>query len=120
MEATERMDAQLHSRCLRVIRIFSTSNSSSCCFPCTPQERIDKLCHDHLNVRAQYFVTEDKSSLAHRRRMTSGDVSCAVSKLKQTRLQSYICGPPPMIEEVEKMLNSCGVDPGRVFAEKWW
>lgn len=79
------------------------------------------MCHDHpSSVHAQYFVTEDKSSHAHCRRMTADDVSRVVSKLRQASLQSYICGPPPMIEEAEKMLSSCDVDASRVFAEKWW
>ncbi|XP_061852718.1 oxidoreductase NAD-binding domain-containing protein 1 [Colius striatus] len=32
----------------------------------------------------------------------------------------YICGPPPMIESVSKLLSNMGVPRNCVFFEKWW
>ncbi|XP_010148357.1 PREDICTED: oxidoreductase NAD-binding domain-containing protein 1 isoform X2 [Eurypyga helias] len=32
----------------------------------------------------------------------------------------YICGPPPMIESIAKLLSSIGVPRNSVFFEKWW
>ncbi|XP_053118148.1 oxidoreductase NAD-binding domain-containing protein 1 isoform X2 [Hemicordylus capensis] len=32
----------------------------------------------------------------------------------------YICGPPPMIESVSKLLGNLGVAPKNIFFEKWW
>lgn len=32
----------------------------------------------------------------------------------------YVCGPPPMIESVSKLLENLGVAQGNIFFEKWW
>ncbi|XP_051467193.1 oxidoreductase NAD-binding domain-containing protein 1 isoform X3 [Apus apus] len=32
----------------------------------------------------------------------------------------YICGPPPMIESISKLLSNIGVPGNCVFFEKWW
>ncbi|XP_010178936.1 PREDICTED: oxidoreductase NAD-binding domain-containing protein 1 isoform X2 [Mesitornis unicolor] len=32
----------------------------------------------------------------------------------------YICGPPPMIESISKLLSTIGVPRNCVFFEKWW
>nr|XP_009937108.1 PREDICTED: oxidoreductase NAD-binding domain-containing protein 1 isoform X2 [Opisthocomus hoazin] len=32
----------------------------------------------------------------------------------------YICGPPPMIESISKLLSNIGVPRDSVFFEKWW
>ncbi|NXO54592.1 OXND1 protein, partial [Aramus guarauna] len=32
----------------------------------------------------------------------------------------YICGPPPMIESISKLLSNIGVPRNCVFFEKWW
>lgn len=33
-------------------------------------------------------------------------------------IEAFVCGPPSMIEFVEKVLIDCGV--GSVMYEKWW
>lgn len=32
----------------------------------------------------------------------------------------YICGPPPMIESISKLLTNIGVPRNCIFFEKWW
>ncbi|XP_058038869.1 oxidoreductase NAD-binding domain-containing protein 1 isoform X2 [Ahaetulla prasina] len=32
----------------------------------------------------------------------------------------YICGPPPMIESISKLLENLGVVQSNIFFEKWW
>ncbi|KAJ6666548.1 hypothetical protein lerEdw1_020271 [Lerista edwardsae] len=32
----------------------------------------------------------------------------------------YVCGPPPMIESISKLLENLGVAQDNVFFEKWW
>lgn len=54
------------------------------------------------------------------RRLQKDDLGRAVARLDVTRLQCFICGPPPMIEDLQIVLRDLGVDLGCVNFEKWW
>lgn len=42
-----------------------------------------------------------------------------LNDVNENSLFVYICGPPPMIQDVDDILKSLGVT-NNVFYEKWW
>ena len=67
-----------------------------------------------LKVPTHMYVHTD-------RRISEGDVRQALSQLDESSLQCYICGPPPMTEDILTTVTSqCGLDTDRVHYEKWW
>ena len=43
-----------------------------------------------------------------------------VLNLNISKLQTYICGPPPMIESVAANLSQIGIAKEDINYEKWW
>ncbi|XP_036258438.1 oxidoreductase NAD-binding domain-containing protein 1 isoform X3 [Molothrus ater] len=73
----------------------------TCCFHVTQQ-------HSQICKELQPHVTEGRISEKDLEKHVSNDTSW------------YICGPPPMIESISKLLTNIGVPRNRVFFEKWW
>ncbi|XP_009887224.1 PREDICTED: oxidoreductase NAD-binding domain-containing protein 1 isoform X2 [Charadrius vociferus] len=73
----------------------------TCCFHVTQQN--SQICKE-----LQPHVTEG--------RISEKDLEKHVSK----DTLWYICGPPPMIESISKLLSNIGVPRNCVFFEKWW
>ncbi|KAF2983386.1 hypothetical protein EK904_000902 [Melospiza melodia maxima] len=73
----------------------------SCCFHVTQQR--SQICKE-----LQPHITEGRISEKDLEKHVSNDTSW------------YICGPPPMIESISKLLTNIGVPRNRVFFEKWW
>jgi ferredoxin-NADP reductase len=66
-----------------------------------------------------HTFTRDSSDLraTHHRRIDHSMVAEAVDGLFPAR--AYICGPPAMVEDVQRWLGELGVDPDRVRVEKY-
>ncbi|XP_064269792.1 oxidoreductase NAD-binding domain-containing protein 1 isoform X3 [Passer domesticus] len=73
----------------------------TCCFHVTQQR--SQICKE-----LQPHITEGRISEKDLEKHVSNDTSW------------YICGPPPMIESISKLLTNIGVPRNRVFFEKWW
>ncbi|XP_017690976.1 PREDICTED: oxidoreductase NAD-binding domain-containing protein 1 isoform X3 [Lepidothrix coronata] len=73
----------------------------TCCFHVTQQR--SQICKE-----LQPHVTEGRISEKDLEKHVSNNTSW------------YICGPPPMIESISKLLSNIGVPGNRVFFEKWW
>ncbi|XP_032531429.1 oxidoreductase NAD-binding domain-containing protein 1 isoform X3 [Chiroxiphia lanceolata] len=73
----------------------------TCCFHVTQQR--SQICKE-----LQPHVTEGRISKKDLEKHVSNNTSW------------YICGPPPMIESISKLLSNIGVPGNRVFFEKWW
>ncbi|XP_005421777.2 oxidoreductase NAD-binding domain-containing protein 1 isoform X3 [Geospiza fortis] len=73
----------------------------TCCFHVTQQR--SQICKE-----LQPYITEGRISEKDLEKHISNDTSW------------YICGPPPMIESISKLLTNIGVPRNRVFFEKWW
>ncbi|XP_016160826.1 PREDICTED: oxidoreductase NAD-binding domain-containing protein 1 isoform X3 [Ficedula albicollis] len=73
----------------------------TCCFHVTQQ-------HSQICKELQPHITEGRISEKDLEKHVSDDTSW------------YICGPPPMIESVSKLLSNIGVPRNCVFFEKWW
>ncbi len=53
-------------------------------------------------------------------RITGEDITEALSHLDPSQLQCFVCGPPPMIADIEQMLEECHVTRACIHTEKWW
>ncbi|XP_030120798.2 oxidoreductase NAD-binding domain-containing protein 1 isoform X2 [Taeniopygia guttata] len=73
----------------------------TCCFHVTQQR--SQICEE-----LQPHITEGRISEKDLEKHISNDTSW------------YICGPPPMIESISKLLTNIGVPRNRIFFEKWW
>nr|XP_030120798.1 oxidoreductase NAD-binding domain-containing protein 1 isoform X2 [Taeniopygia guttata] len=73
----------------------------TCCFHVTQQR--SQICEE-----LQPHITEGRISEKDLEKHVSNDTSW------------YICGPPPMIESISKLLTNIGVPRNRIFFEKWW
>ncbi|XP_058688021.1 oxidoreductase NAD-binding domain-containing protein 1 isoform X2 [Poecile atricapillus] len=73
----------------------------TCCFHVTQQR--SQICKE-----LQPHITEGRISEKDLEKHVSNDTSW------------YICGPPPMIESMSKLLTNIGVPRNCVFFEKWW
>ena len=52
--------------------------------------------------------------------MQAADVVEAIQGLDHSRLRCFICGPPPMIEDIQTYLRDGGIATECIFIEKWW
>lgn len=54
-------------------------------------------------------------------RIGQKDITKALAQLDISKLQCYICGPPPMTEDMLRiLLTECHVDSHLIHYEKWW
>ncbi|XP_074431079.1 oxidoreductase NAD-binding domain-containing protein 1 isoform X2 [Larus michahellis] len=74
-------------------------------------------------ITCRFHVTQQSSQICKElqphvteRRISEKDLEKHVSK----DTLWYICGPPPMIESISKLLSNIGVPRNCVFFEKWW
>ncbi|XP_037788143.1 oxidoreductase NAD-binding domain-containing protein 1-like [Penaeus monodon] len=74
-------------------------------------------------MEVEYFTTRSmppNSSSAKYRHITQEDLRNAVESLDLSVLKTFICGPPPMIEKVNKNLLAIGLAQNQLIYEKWW
>uniref|UniRef100_A0A8D0B484 Oxidoreductase NAD-binding domain-containing protein 1 n=1 Tax=Salvator merianae TaxID=96440 RepID=A0A8D0B484_SALMN len=74
-------------------------------------------------ISCSFHVTQQSSPICEKlqpyvkeRRISANDLKKNISK----DTLCYICGPPPMIESVSKMLKNLGISEENIFFEKWW
>ncbi|KAM6339268.1 oxidoreductase NAD-binding domain-containing protein 1 isoform 2-T2 [Podargus strigoides] len=74
-------------------------------------------------ITCRFHVTQQSSQICEELqphvtegRISENDLEKHVSK----DTLWYICGPPPMIESISKLLSNIGVPRNCVFFEKWW
>ncbi|XP_010073617.1 PREDICTED: oxidoreductase NAD-binding domain-containing protein 1 isoform X2 [Pterocles gutturalis] len=72
-------------------------------------------CHFHVTQQRSHICKELQPHVTEGR-ISAKDLEKHVSK----DTLWYICGPPPMIESVSKLLSNMGVPRNCVFFEKWW
>ncbi|NXK82139.1 OXND1 protein, partial [Amazona guildingii] len=74
-------------------------------------------------IRCRFHVTQQSSPICEELRphVTEGRISEKdLEKHVSKDTLWYICGPPPMIESISKLLSDIGVPRNCVFFEKWW
>ncbi|XP_074717598.1 oxidoreductase NAD-binding domain-containing protein 1 isoform X2 [Strix uralensis] len=72
-------------------------------------------CHFHVTQQSSQICEELQPHVTEGR-ISEKDLEEHVSK----DTLWYICGPPPMIESLSKLLSNIGVPRNCVFFEKWW
>ncbi|KAM9023009.1 oxidoreductase NAD-binding domain-containing protein 1 isoform 3-T4 [Ara ararauna] len=74
-------------------------------------------------IMCRFHVTQQSSPICEELRphVTEGRI-CEKDLEKHVSKDTlwYICGPPPMIESISKLLSDIGVPRNCVFFEKWW
>jgi len=53
-------------------------------------------------------------------RISQQDIQHCFDWLRKDKTVSYICGPSPMITDVENMLLANGLQASNIRYEKWW
>jgi len=89
------------------------------------KDRIDSLVKSVPGVVVDYFVTREtpppvsteSTSPYIWRRISKSDLK---TKLAGHSSQSYLCGPPSMIDSLVESLRDIGVADERIHFEKWW
>lgn len=82
-------------------------------------------------LASRYFVTravggcdtKDLSDVVIERRISQSDIQESLQRLKKLKNDSIlclVCGPPPMIDSMEQILQQQGIPKGSIMAEKWW
>ncbi|XP_065522082.1 oxidoreductase NAD-binding domain-containing protein 1 isoform X3 [Lathamus discolor] len=73
------------------------------------------MCHFHVTQQSSPICEELRPHVTEGR-ISEKDLEKHVSK----DTLWYICGPPPMIESISKLLSDIGVPRNCIFFEKWW
>lgn len=68
---------------------------------------VHALSHDDVDRRAAYHRRVDQPMLED------------VAGRARASLLAYVCGPPPFVQSVEKMLITIGIRPSRIRGEEW-
>ncbi|XP_077979157.1 oxidoreductase NAD-binding domain-containing protein 1-like [Glandiceps talaboti] len=106
----------------KTILLFSARSESELLF----KDNILQLCENMPNMECQFFVTRAKENRSLiESHVTAGRINDSVLKstlaeMKRESLRCCICGPPPMIADIEQLLPSMGVSNKQISYEKWW
>ncbi|XP_061207026.1 oxidoreductase NAD-binding domain-containing protein 1 isoform X4 [Neopsephotus bourkii] len=73
------------------------------------------MCHFHVTQQSSPICEELRPHVTEGR-ISEKDLEKHVSR----DTLWYICGPPPMIESISKLLSDIGVPRNCIFFEKWW
>ena len=87
------------------------------------REEISELCSRSERIRAQYFVTKERTGSEGftDRRMRREDLENILSKSENSERQiCYLCGPPGMVEQVRDWLVQLNVSAENIKYELWW
>lgn len=102
----------------RLLLLYSASSKDELIF----NREIREIEDLSTNIHCQRFVTkeEGENTGINYRRINTDDVAKAFHWLKQDRTKVFICGPSPMVSDMEKILDSVKFPKNRIFYEKWW
>ncbi|XP_033763004.1 oxidoreductase NAD-binding domain-containing protein 1-like isoform X2 [Pecten maximus] len=98
--------------------------SASCEDELIFQRELSEVAKQFSCIDCQYFVTRKPTQLTSphvkNRRINSEDIQDSLKKLRKEKTIVYICGPSPMIEAMETIVQEAGIDRQRIQYEKWW
>ncbi|XP_067649713.1 oxidoreductase NAD-binding domain-containing protein 1-like isoform X2 [Haliotis asinina] len=104
----------------KVILMFSAKTNDELLF----RKRINELCNvKPNNMSAVYFITEETGATEDNTvcsRIKQEHVQEATDKLNSGKVECYLCGPSPMIADIETMLKACGITESSIHYERWW
>lgn len=77
----------------------------------------------HLLSSGKRDIIDEGSTISeYSRRMNSSDLIAAIGPGEEgSKVVAYVCGPPILTDWAVKVLQQAdGIDPTKVFHEKWW
>ncbi|KAK3589566.1 hypothetical protein CHS0354_043021 [Potamilus streckersoni] len=86
------------------------------------QMKLLEIRQTYSHIRYQFHVTREQrtDSGFHYRRIDHEDISQALQWLNKNKVKAFICGPSPMLEDMERHIHSLGVANSAIMYEKWW
>ncbi|XP_066972681.1 oxidoreductase NAD-binding domain-containing protein 1-like isoform X2 [Macrobrachium rosenbergii] len=87
------------------------------------QPLLDAISSFHPEIEVKYFTTREPpphASNATYGHITQDVLRSSLKTLDTSGLQTFVCGPPPMIENIKDHLLVCGLSQNQIFYEKWW
>ena len=82
------------------------------------REELEQAARKHNNLSLEITVTQPceswKGQTGRINKHKLGALNAAPDAL------FYLCGPPGMVDDMEKFLRDLGVQPSRIIFEKWW
>ncbi|XP_071812089.1 oxidoreductase NAD-binding domain-containing protein 1-like isoform X2 [Apostichopus japonicus] len=94
------------------------------------RESISEMVKQHPNeISSKYFITRGKDGSIQElkktenvieRRISEDDLRSSITRLNHNSLLCMVCGPPPMIDSFEEILQKQGIPKENILTEKWW
>ncbi|KAL8617688.1 hypothetical protein ACOMHN_064942 [Nucella lapillus] len=101
-----------------ILMLFSARTCSELIF----RKELESLSAAHSNIDVCFFASRESSVPASVKagRITSADIQKSVESLKADKLRVFLCGPSPMISDIEQFCLKCNVSKEQLFYERWW
>ncbi|XP_033639224.1 oxidoreductase NAD-binding domain-containing protein 1-like isoform X2 [Asterias rubens] len=115
----ERMNDPTAYKPGKVELLYSASSMKELIF----KESIEAIASGAEDINCHFFVTKEKitpSTHISDKRIDSEAIATAIQRLDKENLRCFICGPPPMIADIETHLEECGIREDQIHCEKWW
>ncbi|XP_071803437.1 oxidoreductase NAD-binding domain-containing protein 1-like isoform X2 [Asterias amurensis] len=115
----ERMNDPMAYKPGKVELLYSASSMKELIF----KESIEAIASGAEDINCHFFVTKEKitpSTHISDKRIDSEAIATAIQRLDKENLRCFICGPPPMIADMETHLEECGIRQDQIHCEKWW
>lgn len=97
----------------------------------TPEEwlfsqKLEEISKDHPNFKCRFFETSPSSPRSSAR-ITREDLGLAIRDMNGEDFPDgkvasfcFICGPTPMIRDMDRMAQEEGIPQKNIFYELWW
>ncbi|XP_068235451.1 oxidoreductase NAD-binding domain-containing protein 1-like [Palaemon carinicauda] len=83
---------------------------------------LDAVSSLHPQIEIKYFTTRKPPPASNVTcgHITQDNLRSALKVLDTSTLRTFVCGPPPMIENIKDNLLVCGLSRNQILYEKWW
>lgn len=108
----------------KIALLFSAKNTDELLF----KDSLLEFSHSFPSISCQFFTTnyklEEKTPADNKQnvqgRISHSTIQEAISGLDRSNFTCFICGPPPMIQDVTDILRKLEIAEHRIHFEKWW
>lgn len=103
---------------INTLLLYSSSSTAELLF----KKEMEELEKNNENIKCRYFVTREKSTQEDikEHRINKNDLEDAFKFIKKDMCVVYVCGPIPMIETMEKLLEDLGIKKNQIRVDRWW
>ncbi|XP_052804693.1 oxidoreductase NAD-binding domain-containing protein 1-like [Mya arenaria] len=105
-----------HIKKSRVMLLYSAKTEEELIF----KEHIKQSTVDHENIMCGFYSTREQAQDVKTHRIGPEDIAECFDWLRKDQTVAYLCGPSPMLTDMENILTAAGVQPDCVKYEKWW